>query len=292
MDQLGGKFFSAEPLRCSGPVPFLWSLEHTPHDSLRANSFAQVRAAGGHRRGVPFQGGRHGVEWFVGGQALEAMDATSFATQLPAVFRPMCMMDASRHPHLILASASPRRRELLEEAGYSLSVFPPTDGAEGPPQPGEGPAELVLRLAREKAENAVRRWTGPAGILVACDTVAECEEKILGKPRDADEARQMLRQLRGRDHRVFSGLCVWPLPDGVPRVEVAVTRLRMDPLSDAEIEDYLAGGQWQGKAGAFGYQDRLGWVHVVQGSESNVVGLPLELLGQMLAALSDGPKSH
>ncbi len=92
----------------------------------------------------------------------------------------------------------------------------------------------------------------------------------------------MLETLRGREHRVLSGVCLWQQPDGRAVIRVAVTTLRMDPLSDAQIDDYLTTGAWQGKAGAFGYQDRLGWVHVLEGSTSNVVGLPLELLEQML----------
>jgi septum formation protein len=129
-------------------------------------------------------------------------------------------------------------------------------------------------------------------ILVAADTVAELDGFVLGKPRDEDHAREMLRRLRGRAHRVLTGVCVWPIPhpgpltegegEPLPRIEVAVTRLVMDALSDDAIEDYLATGEWRGKAGAFGYQDRLGWVHVEEGSESNVVGLPMEVLERML----------
>ncbi len=135
--------------------------------------------------------------------------------------------------------------------------------------------------------------------------MVECDGKILGKPADMDDARRMLQTLSGREHRVLSGLCLWPVPGDngdisdsperpagcfarirdvpVISVGVAVTRLRMDRLDEAVIDEYLASGLWQGKAGAFGYQDRLGWIHVVEGSESNVVGLPLELLAEMLA---------
>ena len=93
----------------------------------------------------------------------------------------------------------------------------------------------------------------------------------------------MLRQLSGREHRVLTGLCLWRLGDRQPLVRVSVTTLNMDPLSEAQIDEYLASGQLEGKAGAFGYQDRLGWVHIVEGSESNVVGLPMELLAELLA---------
>ena len=122
--------------------------------------------------------------------------------------------------------------------------------------------------------------------------MAECDGQILGKPADEVHARQMLQMLSGREHRVLSGLCLWNVPGGSPRVRVAVTRLRMDRLSAAEIDDYLASGLWEGKAGAFGYQDRLGWVHVVEGSETNVVGLPMELLAEMLAEMTNIRKSE
>jgi septum formation protein len=190
------------------------------------------------------------------------------------------MSAIGKAPVLILASRSPRRRELLAEAGYRFEVRPPDDSAESGISGSESAAELVARLARQKAASVAGRVD--RGWIVGCDTVAECEGEILGKPCDEASARRMLETLRGRRHRVFSGLCVWHQPAGKAKVEVEVTTLRMDPLSDAQIDEYLASGAWEGKAGAFGYQDRLGWVHVVAGSESNVVGLPLELLGQML----------
>ena len=92
----------------------------------------------------------------------------------------------------------------------------------------------------------------------------------------------MLHLLRGRVHHVYSGICLWERPRDATRVEADVTKLKMDFRSDGELESYLDTGAWEGKAGAFGYQDRLGWIHVVCGSESNVVGLPLELLENML----------
>ena len=184
-------------------------------------------------------------------------------------------------PELILASQSPRRRQLLEEAGYRFTVCPPSPEAEQGDVAGEEPARLVARLAYQKAADVARRVE--RGLILACDTVAECDGRILGKPADEDHARRMLETLRGREHRVLTGLCLWPLPDGQPDTRVEVTTLRMDRLSDEQIDEYLASGGWLGKAGAFGYQDRLGWVHVIEGSESNVVGLPMELLAKMLA---------
>ena len=148
---------------------------------------------------------------------------------------------------------------------------------------GESPPEMVARLAYQKARDVAQRVA--EGIVVGCDTVAECRGQILGKPVDRDHARQMLQLLSGRDHAVYSGLCIWHRPSDRIRVEVDVTRLRMDAFPASELEEYLDSQQWEGKAGAFGFQDRLGWVHIVEGSESNVVGLPMELLARMLAEL-------
>ncbi len=196
-----------------------------------------------------------------------------------------------RERELILASGSARRRQLLTEAGYSFRVVVPDEAVECGICSREGPASVVTDLAFRKAADVRRRV--PHGTLIACDTLAECRGRILGKPADAEHARDMLQWLRGQQHRVFSGLCVWPAPtrrnatdklDDHIRVRVAITTLQMDWLPDADIEDYLATGAWEGKAGAFGYQDRLGWVQIEDGSESNVVGLPLELLAEMLRA--------
>jgi len=185
-----------------------------------------------------------------------------------------------KRPKLILASRSPRRRELLSAAGYPFEVRWPSDAAECGSSGEEKPEELVARLARQKAADVAGQVA--EGLILGCDTVAECDGRILGKPSDRQHARQMLQTLSGREHRVLTGLCLWKVPDGEPMVRVAVTTLRMDRLSDEQLDRYLAAGGWEGKAGAFGYQDRLGWVHVVEGSESNVVGLPMELLAEML----------
>jgi predicted house-cleaning NTP pyrophosphatase (Maf/HAM1 superfamily)/very-short-patch-repair endonuclease len=338
---------------------------------------------------------------------------------------------------LILASGSPRRRELLQEAGYEFTVMPPAEDVECGVCSESGPAGLVAELAYRKAMavhqqlvNSSQMPGVPSGqqIIVGADTVAECDGFILGKPRDEVMARAMLKQLSGRDHRVLTGVCLLPLPPGEgwaegalgrcrksllpadmlkfarqlrksqtdaesllwsllrdrrfggckfrrqfpvgrfildffcheknlaieldggqhntdlareadksrseklnalgirvvrlwnhdvladtetvleaiwnalqsqgtltpdpspqgrgePMIRVAVSKLRMDLLTDAQLDEYLESGQWEGKAGSFGYQDRLGWVHIVEGSESNVVGLPLELLAEMLAEI-------
>jgi len=189
----------------------------------------------------------------------------------------------SRSLPLVLASRSPRRRELLTDAGYEFTVLPADESAECGMCSGEAPVQLVARYARQKAADVAARIA--AGRILACDTVAELDGQIFGKPAHEDHARSMLRALRGREHLVHSGLCIWDIPGGQPQVRTATTLLRMDALDDATLEEYLASGEWEGKAGAFGYQDRLGWVHIVRGSETNVVGLPMELLAEMLAQM-------
>ncbi len=194
---------------------------------------------------------------------------------------------SSTLPKLILASRSPRRRELLAAAGYQFEVIPADEAVECGVCSRESPAEMVIRLAYEKAADVARRVG--RGLILGCDTVAECDGQVLGKPPDMATARRMLELLSGREHRVLSGICLWNYPDSPPDTRLAVTRLVMDALSDATIAEYLESYQWEGKAGAFGYQDRLGWVHVLEGSESNVVGLPMEMLAAMLEAARIAP---
>lgn len=197
---------------------------------------------------------------------------------------------------LILGSGSPQRERLLKEAGYKFEVIRPDDKAESGICSNCGPATLVSDLALRKAADVAQQLAHqhspddpsnlPASLIIACDTVAECGGTILGKPRNEDHACEMLEQLSGTMHRVYSGLCLWPIGmDSPPRpieTEVATSELKMDTISSEEIESYLETGLWQGKAGAFGLQDRPEWLHITSGSESNVIGLPMELLEKML----------
>src|SRR5271166_6398106 len=156
---------------------------------------------------------------------------------------------------MILASRSPRRRELLAEAGYHFKVVPPENDVEPEASPGEDPADYVARLAETKARDVATQIG--AGLIIACDTVAECDGRILGKPETADDARRMLELLSGREHRVLTGLCLRNVTSGEAKTRVAVTTLRMDPLTAEQIAEYVRSGLWEGKAGGFGYQDRL-----------------------------------
>lgn len=204
-------------------------------------------------------------------------------------------MSVQRIPSIILASQSPRRAALLADAGIAFTIVAPDPNAEGTRRPGELAASFVVRLAkakaddvaaqlrRESAANIARNQSPAAQFIVAADTVAECDGITFGKPIDRDDARRMLRFLAGKRHRVWTGICIKHVRSNRERIEVDVTELQMSGLTDEELDGYLNSGKWEGKAGAFGYQDGNDWVEIVRGSASNVVGLPIELLQRMLA---------
>ena len=190
-------------------------------------------------------------------------------------------------PAIILASQSPRRRALLAEAGYEFEVCPPLEGAEGGSGVEEAVAETVARLALQKGASVA---PGVAkGLVLSCDTLAECAGRVLGKPSDREEAAEMLHWLSGQPHRVWTGVCLWRRPDDHRLLDYDCTELQMATISDQQLEEYLESGQWEGKAGAFGYQDGLPWIEIVSGSPSNVVGLPLELLERMISKMESLP---
>lgn len=181
-------------------------------------------------------------------------------------------------PRLVLASASPRRSALLADLDLDFTIRPPqTDES---PLPYESPADLVARLAREKAQTRV----GAGEIVLAADTVVVIDNEILGKPADATEARSMLARLSGRDHEVYTGvaLAAGPSGSGDSRVptrlasRVERTQVRIREMSAAEIAAYVAGGEPMDKAGAYAIQ---GWgalfVEAIAGNYTNVVGLPM-----------------
>lgn len=183
---------------------------------------------------------------------------------------------------LILASASPRRRQLLTEAGFVFETLPPDENAEDTRRTNELPMEYVLRLAFQKAKNVADKVE--QGIILGGDTIVLCNGNILEKPKDRGDARKMLQQLRGQVHSVLSGLCLIRKAIGcqvMMQQETDETRLLMQPISNDDIEAYLGTNLWQGKAGAFGYQDGNDWITILEGSGSNVVGLPLELFRKL-----------
>ncbi len=182
---------------------------------------------------------------------------------------------------MFLASGSPRRRQLLEEYGYLFNVIIPSPGAESGMCSSETPVQLVIRLAQQKAADIVPQVEH--GIVLAADTVAHCQGTILGKPHNRQHAKEMLSMMSGQVHQVYTGVCIWHRPTNTILRNVVKTDLRMDELSQSVIEEYLDTDAWEGKSGAFGFQDGLDWVHIIEGEATNVVGLPMPQLAQMLA---------
>ncbi len=170
----------------------------------------------------------------------------------------------------------------MREAGYVFESVLPSETAECGICSRESTPELVARLAYQKAMDVAPRIDGEA-IVVACDTVADIMGRVLGKPEDRRHAEEMLRLLSGRRHRVYSGLCLLRVPGGEPQVRVSKSELEMHVLSDSQIKEYLDSDDWIGKSGAFGYQDGHPWLQLISGTADNVVGLPMELLSEMLA---------
>ncbi len=182
---------------------------------------------------------------------------------------------------LILASGSPRRAQLLDAAGYQFNIDHPADNAECGIDSPETTPVMVARLAYQKAADVVVKHQ--TGMILAADTLASCMGQILGKPTDREHAERMLRLLSGRRHTVFTGVCLWNAATGKRLVDVTKTDLRMDSLTEETLVGYLDSMRWEGKAGAFGYQDGNDWIIVLDGgSESNVVGLPMERLAELL----------
>ncbi len=200
-------------------------------------------------------------------------------------------------PRLVLASASPRRRELLTQAGYTFDIIPahiPED-----PLPGEDPIAYVVRLARQKAETVLRQLSAPpqpsskspappqvappqvAQVVLGADTTVTLDGEILSKPADPADAARMLRLLSGRTHRVITGVAAVT----ATRTEVAaeITAVSFLSLSDAEIAAYVATGEPMDKAGAYAIQGRAArWIPRIQGCYFNVVGLPIALVATLL----------
>lgn len=188
-------------------------------------------------------------------------------------------------PPLILASQSPRRRQLLTEAGFAFEVIAPDDSVERGICSNCGPEQLVVDAAVAKASAIAQRIDH--GIILGADTVASCKAEILGKPVDVDHARAMLKLMSGTVHHVLTGVCLWHRPSNRFKSYLQRTTVEMDVLSDQTIEDHLDSDQWIGKAGAFGYQDGLDFVRIVEGLESTVVGLPVEKIQLWINELMD-----
>jgi septum formation protein len=191
---------------------------------------------------------------------------------------------------LILASASPRRAEILSDAGIAFETLPVQ--VNEIPLPGESAKGMCRRLADAKAQAARTQLPkdGEPAILVAADTTVEIEGRILGKPASRAEAREMLGRLSGNTHRVLTALSLIRLPDGAARSDLEVTEVRFAALSKEEIDEYVATGEPMDKAGAYAIQGRAGcFIERVEGCYFNVVGLPLARLCRNLKDLGWSP---
>ena len=183
-------------------------------------------------------------------------------------------------PRVILASASPRRRELLQLLGVEFEVM--ASGIHEQQLPDEDPSVFVARLAREKAEDVARRVAPiPAGtVVLGADTEVILDGIAMGKPQSDADAARMLRQLAGREHDVVTGLYLLPAGRG----DVVLTRVWFDPMTDAEIAAYVATGEPHDKAGAYGIQGRAApFIPRIDGCYYNVMGLPVAALRRLLS---------
>jgi nucleoside triphosphate pyrophosphatase len=181
-------------------------------------------------------------------------------------------------PILVLASSSPRRQDLLREAGIEFLVHP-AHLDEGQ-RSGEPPLDYALRLSREKAEAVARHY--PAKYVLGADTIVVLEGEVLGKPRDTADAERMLRRLSGRAHEVTTAVSLVS-PGGETETRSTTTKVYFRPLAEKEIRDYAAGGEPMDKAGAYAIQGGASqWTNRIEGEYSNVVGLPLPLVTEML----------
>ena len=180
---------------------------------------------------------------------------------------------------LILASGSPRRRELLAQAGYRFEAQ--VSNVAEVRRPDEDAIRFATRLAREKAEEVFRR-SALGTLVLGADTVVVCDGEVMGKPADAADAQRMLLRLSGRTHQVVTGVAVvWGA--GSAEVAAELTNVTVRTLSAQEISDYVAGGEPMDKAGAYAIQGYAGrWIPRIQGCYFNVVGLPLALVTSLL----------
>ncbi len=179
-----------------------------------------------------------------------------------------------------LASASPRRLELLRGAGIPCKVLPADIDED--PLPGESAKGCAERLAREKAV-AVARQVRPTDCVLGADTVVTVDNEILGKPVDKADAARMLRMLSGREHQVITGVCV--VAGEKSCVASETTLVTMIAITDREISDYIATGEPMDKAGAYAIQGIASrWIPRIEGDYSNVVGLPVALVWRLLRA--------
>lgn len=191
-------------------------------------------------------------------------------------------MNSSSQHLLILASASPRRKELLRKICIVPDIIAPMDIDETA-YPHEKPSDYAIRIAEEKANAAQKEYAG--NFIIAADTIVCCGRRIVQKPADANEERSHLKLLSGRKHKVITGVCVIA-PDGRKLLKTVITYVTFKRLSNVEIEEYIKYGEWADKSGGYAVQGMAAtFVKKVSGSFSNIVGLPQFETNAMLVGL-------
>lgn len=192
---------------------------------------------------------------------------------------------------LILASASPRRRQLMSEAGYEFKVVLPEVDESAFDTDKANPVEYAKRLALVKAKSIAQKH--PNSFVIGADTIVDFQGRIIGKAADAEEAEQITRQLFSMPHKVITGLAIVRLSDGTELVRSDSTTVYPRKMTAEQIADHIKGGSWRDKAGAYAIQETGDeFVEKIEGSLTNVMGMPMELLESLLAGLKISSKKE
>lgn len=195
----------------------------------------------------------------------------------------------SKFPPLILASASPRRKQLLTEAGYEFTVITSDVDESVFPTDGIGACDYAKRLALAKANSVAAEH--PTSLVIGADTVVDFQGQIIGKAADAEEARRITEKLFSTPHNVVTGIAIVRLSDTTELVETDTTTVYPRKMTAEQIAEHIAGGSWKDKAGAYAIQETGDeFVEKIEGSLTNVMGLPMELLQSLLTGLKVSPK--
>ena len=192
-----------------------------------------------------------------------------------------------RQRQVILASGSPRRKELLEQMGLTFQILPSKKEEK---QIGETPAQIVEGLSRQKAQDVAEQISSDQALVIGADTIVVCDGQIMGKPQSEEEACQMIGMLQGGTHQVYTGVTVAETErcaDGENKIAYdtfsCCTQVRVFPMNDKEIQSYVALGESMDKAGAYGIQGGFGmYVERIEGDYNNVLGLPISALYQKI----------
>jgi len=191
---------------------------------------------------------------------------------------------ADKYPRMVLASASPRRRQLLKQAGYQFTVFPAKINEADFACDRISPAEYAKRLALAKARQVAEKF--PESLVIGTDTVVDSQGRIIGKPADEKQAERITRKLFSAPHKVITAVALVRLSEGLELVESDTTIVYPKKMSERQIAEHIKSGSWRDKAGAYAIkEDADPFIEKLQGSLTNVTGLPMELLNRLLARI-------